>query len=283
MPRVAYVDGRYLPLAQASVPVEDRGYQFADGVYEVIAFQDGRMIDAAPHLDRLDRSLRELAIRPPMSRAALLKVIAEMVRRNRLADGMLYIQVTRGVARRDHPFPPAAVPPMLVMTVRRLRLPSPETLEQGVAVVTMPDQRWARRDIKSIALLPNVLAKEAARRAGAYEAWLVDETGLVTEGSSTNAWIVTPEGELVTRALGPDILAGITRARLIGLAAEQGMRVVERAFTVAEAQRAREAFVSSATSWVLPVTAIDGRPVGNGAPGSVARALRAAYAEGIAG
>ena len=277
MPRIAYVNGAYVPLADAAVHVEDRGYQFADGVYEVAAYRNGRTIDLAPHLDRLDRSLKELRIRAPMSRAALTHVIRELIRRNRMADGLLYIQVTRGVFRRDHPFPPDEVPPALVMTVRRLRLATPEVLEQGVAVITAPENRWARRDIKSVSLLPNILAKQAARERGAYEAWFVDAAGHVTEGSSTNAWIVTKNGELVTRPTGPDILAGITRAALLKLAAEQGVRLVERPFTVAEAQSAREAFVSSATSWVTPVVSIDGKPIGNGAPGSVAHALRAAY------
>ncbi len=277
MSRIAYVNGRYLPLAEAKVHIEDRGYQFSDGVYEVIAVQSGRLVDLDPHLDRLWRSLAEIELAPPMSRRALVSVMREMVRRNGLAEGILYLQVTRGAARREHGFPNPAPRPALTMTVRRSRPPSAAQFADGVTVITIPDIRWKRRDIKSISLLPNILGKEQAHRAGAFEAWMVDPDGTVTEGTSTNAWIVTMEGALVTRPLGPEILPGVTRAGILALARKSGLRVEERSFTVAEAKRAREAFITSTTSWALPVVSIDGEPVGNGHPGSVCASLREAY------
>jgi D-alanine transaminase len=281
--RIAYVNGRYVPLADASVHIEDRGYQFADGVYEVVALHHGRMLDEAGHLDRLDRSLNELEIAAPLGRRALLGVMRELVRRNRLNDGLLYIQVTRGVARREHGFPSPARKPALVMTIRRSKPPSAAQVDEGVAIISIPDLRWKRVDIKSVSLLPNILGKEQAKRAGAYEAWMVDDSGKVTEGTSTNAWIVTKDGVLVTREAGPAILNGITRQSLLKLAKKAGIKVEERAFTVAEAQTAREAFLSSATTWALPVTSIDGKPIGNGHPGSTTMELRAAYSREIAG
>ena len=283
MPRIAYVNGRYVPLAEASVHIEDRGYQFADGVYEVVAIHQGRLLDEIGHLDRLDRSLHELEIAQPMGRAAMRAVMRVIVRRNGREQGILYIQVTRGVAKREHGFPHPSVKPALVMTVRAMKPTSEKQLAEGVGVVTMPDLRWKRPDIKSVSLLPNILGKEQARRAGAYEAWLVDDGGWVTEGTSTNAWIVTPDGHLVTRDAGRAILNGITRMALIRLATKAGLRFEERAFTVAEAKAAREAFLSSSTSWALPVTSIDGAPVGNGHPGMVTMELREAYRREVAG
>jgi D-alanine transaminase len=277
MSRIAYVNGRYVPHAQAAVHVEDRGYQFADGVYEVCAVVDGLLIDEAAHLDRLDRSLAELRIDHPMPRTALRAVMREIVRRNRIRDGLIYMQVTRGVARRDHAFP-ANVRPALVVTAKAI---SPGKLDanaaKGVAVATMPDIRWGRCDIKSVGLLPNVLAKQAAREAGAFEAWLVDRDGYVTEGSSTNAWIVDQDGNLVTRDVSNEILRGITRQSLIEAAKEAGVRIVERRFTVEEAKRAREAFITSATAYVTPVVRIDDAVIGNGEPGSIALRLRRLY------
>ncbi len=280
MSRIAYVNGRYLPLREAAVHVEDRGYQFADGVYEVIGFVGGRLIDESPHLDRLDRSLGELSIAWPVSRRVLQLVMKTLIRRNGFADGILYMQITRGVARRDHAFP-AGVAPSLVMTVRRSKPVPAALLANGAAVVTIPDIRWQRCDIKSVSLLPNVLGKQAARQAGAYEAWMVDGQGRVTEGTSTNAWIVTADGELVTRHLENAILSGITRAAILRLAQDAGLTVCERPFTAAEAKAAREAFLTSTTSYVLPVVSIDGEPVGNGRPGSVALGLRAAYLRAV--
>lgn len=275
MSRIAYVNGRYLPRHAAAVNIEDRGYQFSDGVYEVCEVRGGRLVDERLHVERLLRSLRELRIPMPMTPAALGAVMRETVRRNRVRDGIVYLQITRGVARRDHAFPPDGTVPSVVVTARNLDLAGNErTAADGIAVVTVPDNRWERVDIKSVALLPNVLAKQTAREQGAKEAWFVDRAGWVTEGSSTNAWIVTRDGELVTRPADHGILRGITRTVLLGLIKEQGLRFTERAFTVEEAYGAREAFVTSASLIVMPVVKIDGRPVGNGAPGLVATALR---------
>jgi D-alanine transaminase len=278
MSRIVYVNGRYLSRAQAKVDVEDRGYQFADGVYEVCEVRGGRLIDERRHLTRLDRSLSELQIHQPMSHAALSAILHEVVRRNLVRDGLVYIQVTRGAARRDHAFPPPGTSPSLVVTARSSDLAAADKLAtDGISVITMPDQRWPRVDIKSISLLPNVLAKQAARSHGAREAWLVDQKGYVTEGSSSNAWIINRDGKLLTRQLDNAILPGITRAVLIDSLKEHGLVLEERAFTVEEAYAAREAFVTSATQSVMPVVRIDGRPVGNGAPGIVTTALRRDY------
>jgi D-alanine transaminase len=276
--RIAYVNGRYLPHEQAAVSIEDRGFQFADGVYEVCEVRGGRLVDEARHMARLDRSLKELRIAHPMPASALAVVMRETIRRNRVHDGIVYLQVTRGVMRRDFPFPPADTRPTLVVTARANDLARLEQqAQEGIAVITMPDIRWQRVDIKSVALLPNVLAKQAAREAGAREAWLVDAKGFVTEGASSNAWIVNSDNKLITRPLGSGILPGITRSVVLDLIAGQGLKFEERAFTVTEAYEAREAFVTSASQIVMPVVAIDGRPVGNGAPGLVAAALRRDY------
>ena len=278
MSRVAYVNGRYLRHSEAKVAVEDRGYQFADGVYEVCEVRGGRLVDESRHMARLDRSLRELKIARPMSPSALGVVLRETIRRNRVRDGIVYLQVTRGTARRDFPFPAENTRPSLVVTARNNDL---ERLEQiaaeGVSVITVPDLRWKRVDIKSVALLPNVLAKQAAREQGAREAWLVDSQGRITEGSSSNAWIVSRDGKLITHPLGQDILPGITRSVVIDMIKAQGLAFEERSFTVEEAYEAREAFITSASQIVLPVVSIDGRPVGNGAPGLVTSALRRDY------
>jgi D-alanine transaminase len=278
MSRIAYVNGRYLPRGDAKVAVEDRGYQFADGVYEVCEVRGGHLIDERRHMARLDRSLGELQIKRPMSAAALRVVLRETVRRNRVRDGIVYVQITRGVARRDFPFPTAETRPSLVVTARSNDL---ERLEQvaaeGIAVVTVPDMRWQRVDIKSVALLPNVLAKQSAREQGAREAWLTDAHGRITEGASSSAWIVNRDGKLITHPLGHDILPGITRSVVIDVIKAQGLIFEERAFTVEEAYAAREAFITSASQTVLPVVSINGRPVGNGAPGLVATALRRDY------
>jgi D-alanine transaminase len=275
MSRIAYVNGRYLPAREASVNVEDRGYQFADGVYEVCEVREGKLVDAPRHLARLQRSLGELRITQPMPMPALEFVMRETVRRNRVNYGLVYLQITRGVARRDHAFPPPGTQPSIVVTARNLDIARNErAATAGVAVVTVPDNRWERVDIKSISLLPNVLAKQAAREQGAGEAWFVDRDGKVTEGSSSNAWIVTMGGKVVTRAADKGILRGITRTVLIGAIEAQGLTLEERPFTVEEAYGAREAFLTAASQVVLPVVRIDGRPVGNGAPGSVATALR---------
>jgi D-alanine transaminase len=278
MSRIAYVDGCYLSRARAAVSVEDRGYQFADGVYEVCEVRSGRLVDEPRHMARLDRSLRELGIARPMSVAALSVVLHETVRRNRVRDGIVYVQITRGVAPRDFPFPSPTPRPTVVVLARNNDTARLEQLAaEGVGVVTVPDIRWGRVDIKSVALLPNVLAKQAAREQGAREAWLVDGQGRVTEGASSNAWIIDREGTLITHPLGHDILPGITRSVVIEMITAQGLRFEERAFTVEEAYAAREAFITSASQIVLPVVRIDGRSIGNGGPGLIATRLRRDY------
>ena len=278
MSRIAYVNGRYLPRNEAKVAVEDRGYQFADGVYEVCEVRGGRVVDERRHMARLDRSLGELRIARPMSPAALAIVLRETIRRNRVRDGIVYVQVTRGVARRDFAFPADHTRPSLVVTARSNDLEHLEqTAVEGIAVVTVPDIRWKRVDIKSVALLPNVLAKQTAREQGAREAWLVDGEGRITEGASSNAWIVSRDGKLITHPLGHDILAGITRSVVIDVIKAQGLTLEERPFTLEEAYAAREAFITSASQIVIPVVSINGRPVGNGAPGLVATGLRRDY------
>jgi len=277
MTRFAYVNGRYLPHAEALVHVEDRGYQFADGVYEVIAVHRGRFVDELPHLERLDRSLFELKIGWPITPSVLKHVMRELVRRNHLREGSIYVQVTRGVAPREHAFPKSRIAPGLVMTTRRAKSIPSAALKDGVAVITIPDIRWGRCDIKSVGLLANVLGKQAAFEAGAYEAWQVSAAGMVTEGTSTNAWIVTREGRVVTHPPGPQILSGVTRLTVLRLAAESQIAVEERPFTLAELRSAQEAFLTSTSSHVLPVTRIDGEPVGDGRPGRIARRLRELY------
>ncbi len=278
MSRVAYVNGRFARHAEASVHIEDRGYQFADGVYEVWAVIGGRLADSPGHFERLERSLGELAIAMPMSRAALAVVLAETVRRNRVRGGIVYLQITRGVAPRDHAFPARPVRPSIVITAKAVDWAAAQArAEQGVAVITTPETRWARCDIKSVALLPNVLAKQAAREKGAAEAWFVDDLGLVTEGSSSNAWIVDQDGILRTRDLNANILRGITRSSLIGLIAEAGLKLSERPFTPEEAKGAREAFITAASTLVMPVVRVDGAIIGDGKPGPVALRLRALY------
>jgi D-alanine transaminase len=275
MSRIAYVNGRYLPAREACVNVEDRGYQFADGVYEVCEVRNGRLIDAPLHLARLERSLRELRITQPMTVTALQFVLQETVRRNRVNQGLVYLQITRGVARRDHPFPLQPIQPSVVVTSRNVSpAKAQENAKNGIAVITTPENRWPRVDIKSVSLLPNVLAKQAAREAGAYEAWYVDGQGKVTEGSSSNAWIITKDGRVVTRHTDNFILSGITRAVLKNVLEALQLRLEERAFTPSEAYEAAEAFVTSAGQMVMPVVKIDGRDIGDGKPGSVAKRLR---------
>jgi D-alanine transaminase len=276
MSRVAYVDGSYRPHRDAAVHIEDRGYQFADGVYEVIAVKGGHLVDEALHLARLRRSLRELRIEGAIGDGPLKVVMREVIRRNGVVDGIVYLQVTRGAAPRDHGFPKAARP-ILVATSRRARPPDPKLGRDGISVITVPDIRWQRCDIKSVALVANVLGKQRAREVGAYEAWQVDALGRVTEGTSTNAWIVTTDGVVVTRAADSAILNGVTRLALIDIIGREGYRFEERPFTVAEAKYAREAFLTSTTTDVLPVVAIDDHPVADGKPGPLSRKLRESY------
>lgn len=276
MPRTAYVNGRYVPHDEAAVHIEDRGFQFSDGVYEVVTVHAGRLVDEAGHMARLDRSLSELRIDRPMSDRAMDFVMRELIRRNHVRDGYVYLQVTRGSAPREFRFPENARP-TVVMTTRHVNLDPKERVARGVAVITIPDIRWKRRDIKSISLLPQALGKQAAVEAGAFEAWMVDEEGRVTEGCSSNAWIVNAEGVLVTRRATHDILNGITRQSILRLIEEEGLRIEERSFSVDEAHAAREAFLTSATTYVQPIVKLDGRPIGDGKPGPIALKLREAY------
>ncbi|OQM74404.1 D-amino-acid transaminase [Manganibacter manganicus] len=278
MPRIAYVNGRYLAHSAAAVHIEDRGYQFSDGVYEMCEIARGYIIDMKRHLDRLNRSLSELSIEWPVTRSALIVVMREVVRRNGVRNGLVYLQVTRGVAPRDHAFPKPGTRSSLVVTAKRIA-PSAtaKKAETGLKIITVPENRWDRVDIKSVSLLPNVLAKQQAREAGAQEAWFIDAEGTVKEGASSNAWIVTQDGALVTRPADHGILRGITRTTLFDVAAKLGMKIEERAFSVAEAKAAREVFISSATTIAIPVVDIDGETVANGHPGSITLSLREAF------
>jgi D-alanine transaminase len=283
MSRIAYVNGAYMPQRDASVNVEDRGYQFADGIYEVVHVYKGRFIDEVRHLDRLERSLREIKLPMPMPRASLVRVLHEVVRRNRIDEGLLYMQVTRGVARRDHAFPARPIAPALVVTVRRIA-PYPAAIDGwGTTAITHPDLRWARRDIKSTALLPNVLARQAAREQGASEAILHEADGTITEGAATSFWIVDRDGVLRTRQLSEAILPGCTRGALVALMQQAGVAFREGPFTLEDARFATEAFITSATSFVKPILKLDGKPVGEGTPGPITRKLFDLFAVHVKG
>ena len=282
--RVAYVNGRYLPFAEATVHVEDRALQLGDGIYEVANVLDGAPTDEDAHLDRLERSLRELGMAMPMGRPALKFIMREMIARNRIANGFLYIQVTRGAVKRDHVPPEDPPRPTVIMTMRGQDMAAlAKRMEQGIGVSAQPDIRWGRCDIKTVQLLPNLLAKQAARKTGAFEAWMVDRDGFVTEGASTNAWIVAQDGTVITRDLTNAILPGVTRRIMLEAMAEAQIKLVERKFTVAEAKAAREAFISSATGAAVPVTSIDGQKIGDGTVGPVTRRIRELYAARSAG
>ena len=277
MPRIAYVNGRYVAHADAAVHIEDRGFQFADGVYEVCEVARGYIVEMTRHLDRLDRSLRELRMAWPMHRKSFEIVVREVVRRNAVSNGLVYLQVTRGVAGRDFLFPADTASSMVVTAKKVDPAIAARRAESGIRVITVLENRWDRVDIKSVGLLPNVLAKEQAKEAGAQEAWFVDADGFVKEGGSSNAWIVTRDGRIVTRPAEHGILRGITRTTMFEVAASLGLTIEERGFSVAEAKAAREAFISSATTIAMPVVAIDGHPVANGHPGSVVQSLRQAF------
>lgn len=280
MPRIAYVNGRYIPHQSAQIHIEDRGFQFADGIYEVVALIDGELRDEVGHLDRLERSLGEIAIAMPMPRRVLQMAMREMVRRNRIKNGALYIQVSRGIAARDFKFPSPAVRPTLVMTLRHMTFDIPARKAAAKPVVTVPDIRWKRRDIKSTALLGQVLAKQIAVNEGAAEAWMVDDDGFITEGASSNAWIIDAKGRLITRPAAHNaILKGVTRSALQALCKQEGIEFVERAFTPKEAYKAREAFTSSATALIMPVSSIDGHKIGNGKIGPITDKLYDLYME----
>lgn len=280
MSRWAYVNHRFVRHGEAAVHIEDRGYQLGDGIYEVWAVIDGRLVDSDGHFERLQRSLGELGIAPPMGRRSLELVLGEALRRNRVRHGLVYLQVTRGVARRDHAFPDPAPLPAIVITAKSTDAAAAEArAAKGISVITTPENRWGRCDIKTIGLLPNAMAKTAARDQGAGEAWFVDADGLVTEGASSNAWIVDAQGVLRTRDTTANILRGVTRKSVVGLLGEVNIRLDERAFTPEEARNAREAFITGAGALVMPVVAIDGAPIGTGKPGPVAQRLRALYIE----
>lgn len=280
MSRFAYVNGRFVRHGEAAVHIEDRGYQLADGVYEVWAVFDGKLADAEGHFTRLWRSLDELRIAHPMSQASLLLVLREAVRRNKVRSGLCYLQVTRGVAKRDHAFPNPQVPPAVVITAKSTDPAAADAkAAKGASVISTPETRWARCDIKSIGLLPNALAKQAARERGALEAWFVDDMGLVTEGASSNAWIIDGEGVLRTRDTNANILRGVTRSTLLEVIHEAGIPFSEKPFTITEAQGAKEAFITGAGSLLTPIVEVDGVKLGDGKPGEVATRLRRLYIE----
>jgi len=280
MSRISYVNGQYIPHSNASVHIEDRGYQFADGVYEVFAVHDGNLVGEQGHLDRLKHSLVSLQIDWPMAKRSFMVVVKEVVRRNHVKFGLVYIQITRGVARRDHPFP-TNTQSSIVVTARKMPPLDKNVLNKGVKVITIPDIRWKRKDIKSISLLPNCLGKQQAREAGAFEAWQYDGEGNITEGTSSNAWIVTKDGELVTKQIGSTILNGITRLAVLESAREAGFSVSERAFSIEEAHNAKEAFITSSTSHVKAVTRIDDKIIGNGHVGELTSKLLDLYVDYI--
>lgn len=278
MSRFAYVNGRYVRHTDAAVHIEDRGYQFADGVYEVCEVRHGVIVDLGRHLDRLNRSLSELRIASPMSRAALVVAIREVLRRNRVRNGLFYLQVTRGVARRDHVFPAADTRPSIVITAKST---DPAVIARknahGIKAITVAENRWDRVDIKTVGLLPNALARQQAKEAGAQEAIFVDADGLVTEGAATNVWIVDRDGTLLTRPSDHGILRGITRTTLMDVAARLGIAIREEAFTVERMMAAREVFITAATSICFPLVEIDGRTIANGHPGSISQKIRDAF------
>jgi D-alanine transaminase len=275
MARIVYVNGDFVPFEEAKIPIMDRGFLFADGIYEVSAVLNSRLVDNEAHLARLDRSLREIRIPNPYAAEEWTRLEEELVRRNGVVEGLVYMEVTRGVAERDFAFPKNVKPTVVMFTQAKNISRSPQA-ETGVAVVSVPDLRWKRRDIKSVALLAQVLAKQAAAEAGVYEAWMVED-GHVTEGGSSTAFIITVDRRIVTRPLSNAILPGITRQSVMRLAQENGLTLEERLFSLDEAHSAAEAFLTSASSFVMPVVAIDGKPVGNGKPGPLTRRLREVY------
>lgn len=278
MGRIAYVNGRYVPQSSAKVHIEDRGFQFADSVYEVIAVQGGHLIDGDEHLSRLDRSLGELTIASPMSRAALNLVIQELLRQNRIQFGAIYLQVSRGQAERDFPFPDN-LKPTIVMTAKRLKPFDYRDIYKGVKVISIADIRWKRCDIKTVSLLAGAMGKTFAKQHGAFEAWQLDGDGFVTEGTASNAWIVTTDGTLITRPLGSDILGGITRQTILKLAQQENLKYIERAFTLQEVKDAAEAFTSSSTMFIRPVVQIDDAKIGTGQPGQFCLKVIKLYGE----
>jgi D-alanine transaminase len=278
MTRIAYVNGRYVPHAHATVHVEDRGYQFADGVYEVCEVRHGKIVDLTRHLDRLGRSLSELRIDWPMHRSALARVIREVLKRNRVRNGLFYLQVTRGVAKRDHVFPAAGTRPSIVITAKST---NPAIIAaknaNGIRAITVPENRWDRVDIKTVGLLSNALARQQAKEAGAQEAIYVDARGMVKEGAATNVWMVDADGSILTRPAEHGILRGITRTTLMEVAGRLGLTIREEEFSREKMLSAREVFITAATSICFPVVEIDGHTIANGHPGSVSQKIREAF------
>jgi D-alanine transaminase len=278
MSRIAYVNGAYLPHSKAAVHIEDRGYQFADGVYEVCEVRHGYIVDMTRHLDRLGRSLSELQMAWPMDRRALQQVIRQVLRRNHVKNGMFYMQVTRGVAKRDHVFPSADTPSSIVITAKNTDASViAKKNMNGIKAITVPENRWDRVDIKTVGLLSNAMARQKAKEQGAQEALYVDENNIVKEGAATNVWIVDAEGRLRTRPAEHGILRGITRTTLMDVAKATGLDVHEEAFTVEEMMAAREVFITAATSICFPVVMVDGVTIANGHPGMTAQKIRDAF------
>jgi D-alanine transaminase len=281
MAQIAYVNGKYVHQRDGAVHIEDRGYQFSDGIYEYIAFYNRRLLDEEPHLARLQRSIKEINIEMPVALPAFKLIMRELIARNERDHGAFYIQVTRGVARRDHAFPAAAPKPALVMTISAAKIPKPTELSDGVRVITQPEQRWARRDIKSISLLANVLAKQEAAKHKAREAWLIEDGDVVTEGSSSNAYIVNAKGEVVTHPADHHILGGVTREVLMKLAKKNNITVIEKPFTLGDVNKAAEAFLTSTSGAVIPVVKVGDVTVGSGKPGEVTKKLMQLFASHI--
>jgi D-alanine transaminase len=276
MSRIVYVNGSYVSEEQGKISIFDRGFLFADGIYEVTAVVGGRLVDYDAHMERLERSLREIRLDWPCSKEELKAMHLDMVKRNSLDEGWIYMQITRGSADRDFKFPKGVKPTLIAFTQAKKLVDNPDAV-RGVSVITVPDIRWARRDIKSVMLLAPVLGKQAAHEAGAFEAWMVED-GKITEGTSSNAYIVK-DGKVITRGLSNNILAGCTRRALFRLAKEKGVTLEERAFTPDEAYAADEAFLTSASNFVMPIVEIDNKRVGGGQPGPVTRKLREMFLE----
>ena len=277
MSRIVYVNGSYVPEEEAKVSVFDRAFLFGDGVYEVTAVLGGWLVDFEPHLARLDRSLEEIALAAPLSHEALLALHLDLVRRNRLDEGIVYLEITRGSAERDFAYPDRTSPNVVAFTQNRPLIANPYA-DTGVKVVTIADMRWKRRDIKSTSMLAQAMGKQEAKLRGAYEGWMVED-GMVTEGTSSSAFILDAKGVIRTQPLGRHILPGVTRRSILRLAALEGVTLEERPFSVAEALDAREAFMTAASAFVLPIVEIDGVPIGDGRPGPVANRFRALYIE----
>jgi len=278
MARISYVNGRYIPHAKAFVHIEDRGFQFADGIYEVIAMMNGVLIDANLHIERLQRSLKEISIKMPVSPSTMLYIIEELRRRNNnIKKCSVYIQVTRGVSPRAHSFPAKSLKPTLIITLNKISIPSEQEYENGISVITLPDIRWGRCDIKSISLLPNILAKQKAVEAGAKEAWFFEDKNVITEGSSSNCYIIDKSGFMRTYPENENVLGGVTRKVTLSIANNQCIKVKESPFNIEELYEAKEAFATSTTIGVMAVTKVNGKKIGTGKAGLITKKLSKLY------